>query len=169
MSGVGIKVNVAEVLTRLKGMEDRGGNLSGLMRSFGEYMKGSIAKNFDAEGRPTRWPPLSLATLLGWAGSRKSFTTKKGNWSQKGQKALAGRKILTDTARLRRSINYVAGGRFLQVGTNVVYAAIHQFGGQAGRGKKVTLPPRPYLMFQEEDVAYFDALYLNYLLTGNLG
>jgi phage virion morphogenesis protein len=31
------------------------------------------------------------------------------------------------------------------VGTNRVYAAIHQLGGQAGRGRKVTIPARPYL------------------------
>ena len=31
------------------------------------------------------------------------------------------------------------------VGSNKVYAAIHQFGGNAGRDKKVQIPARPYL------------------------
>lgn len=30
-------------------------------------------------------------------------------------------------------------------GSNVAYAAIHEYGGQAGRGKKVTIPKRPYV------------------------
>ena len=30
-------------------------------------------------------------------------------------------------------------------GKSAAYAAIQQFGGQAGRGKKVTIPARPYL------------------------
>lgn len=32
-----------------------------------------------------------------------------------------------------------------RVGTNRVYARIHQLGGQAGHSGSVTLPPRPYL------------------------
>jgi len=38
------------------------------------------------------------------------------------------------------------------VGTNVVYAAIHQFGGKAGRGRKVTIPARPFLKLTDEDL-----------------
>lgn len=166
MSGVAIRVLAADVLARLQGMEARGGNLTGVMQDFGGYMTGSIQKNFDAEGRPTRWQPLSLATLLGWAGGRKGSFTKKGNWSKKGQTALAGRKILTDTARLRNSINYAAGARGLTLGTNVIYAAIHQFGGQAGRGRKVFIPARPYLLFQDEDVDYFERSLLQFILGG---
>jgi len=37
------------------------------------------------------------------------------------------------------------------VGTNKVYAAIHQFGGDAGRNKKVKIPARPYLKLTEKD------------------
>ena len=31
------------------------------------------------------------------------------------------------------------------IGSNKEYAAIHQFGGMAGRGRKVEIPARPYL------------------------
>lgn len=45
-------------------------------------------------------------------------------------RALAeGGKTLVDSARLMRSITFVASSRGVEVGTNVVYAAIHQFGG----------------------------------------
>lgn len=39
------------------------------------------------------------------------------------------------------------------VGTNKVYAAIHQFGGKAGRGKKVEISNRPYLKLGEEEIS----------------
>ena len=39
----------------------------------------------------------------------------------------------------------------MHIGTNVVYSAIHQFGGKAGRGKKVSIPARPFILLQEED------------------
>jgi len=38
------------------------------------------------------------------------------------------------------------------VGTNKIYAAIHQFGGNAGRNKKVKIPARPYLSLGESEL-----------------
>ncbi|OPE24472.1 phage morphogenesis protein, partial [Pseudomonas aeruginosa] len=35
------------------------------------------------------------------------------------------------------------------IGSNLVYAAIHQFGGDAGRGHQVEIPARRYLPFDE--------------------
>ena len=52
---------------------------------------------------------------------------------------------LLDTGRLRNSISFRLIGNGVEVGTNVRYAAIHQFGGEAGRGRKVEIPARPYL------------------------
>jgi len=37
------------------------------------------------------------------------------------------------------------------VRTNKSYAAIHQFGGDAGRNKKVKIPARPYLKLGEKE------------------
>jgi phage virion morphogenesis protein len=154
MAGVGVSVLAEDVLAKLKGMQDRGGNLKPAMQSFGGYMLRSIQANFDAEGRPEHWQPLSMGTLLAFAGSRKSFKTKAGRMSGHGARAMMGRLILTNTGRLRRSITAEPGANSLAVGTNVVYAAIHQFGGMAGRGRKVRIPARPYLVFQETDVAW---------------
>lgn len=55
-----------------------------------------------------------------------------------------------DTGRLRQSIRgRVESKRDELVGIvgpqRVVYAAIHELGGQAGRGRSVTIPARPYL------------------------
>ena len=53
---------------------------------------------------------------------------------------------------LKNSITYaVVGDNRLLIGTNLVYAAIHQLGGMAGRGHRSKIPPRPYLVFRPED------------------
>lgn len=174
MSGVAARVLAVDVLARLQGLEGRGGNLSGVNQAFGGYMKGSIDRNFAAQGRPDRWPPLAFDTLDSWAGGKKSFwgrskkTGKRTGLSQKGRTALAGRLILTDSTRLRNSIYYIASGSGVIVGTNVVYAAIHQFGGRAGRGLKVTIPARPYLLFQDEDIDRYEQMLVDFVMTGRI-
>lgn len=77
---------------------------------------------------------------------------------------LARGKILIDTGRLRRSITYDAKRYSVRIGTGLVYGAIHQFGGKAGRGRRVTIPARPYLVVQEEDRRYIDEVIVDYLM-----
>lgn len=50
-------------------------------------------------------------------------------WEQSARAKEDGGKTLEDTARLRDSIDYYATEAGVAVGTNVAYAAIHQFGG----------------------------------------
>lgn len=56
-----------------------------------------------------------------------------------------------DGGRLRGSITrdpvkMMGGALGVRIGPQrVVYAAIHEFGGKAGRGRSVTIPARPYL------------------------
>ena len=45
-----------------------------------------------------------------------------------------------DTGNLRRSLNWKANSREARIGSNLVYARIHDLGGQAGRGRKVRIP-----------------------------
>lgn len=93
-------------------------------------------------------------------------------WSAlNAEDAAAKRKtrILTESTRLHDSINEKAGRDHVSVGTNVPYAAIHQFGGTivpknashlffriGGRlivANSVTLPARPYLGISKDDEA----------------
>lgn len=62
-----------------------------------------------------------------------------------------GGQTLIDSGLLRSSIVYEAGSDQVRVGSNRVYAAIHQEGGQAGRGGKTRLPARPYLGVNDDD------------------
>ncbi|ASK27937.1 phage virion morphogenesis protein [Neisseria chenwenguii] len=65
-------------------------------------------------------------------------------WKQ-SKRAADGGKTLQLTGQLAASISTKTGNGFAQIGSNKKYAAIHHLGGQAGRGRKVTIPARPYL------------------------
>ncbi|MBW6395237.1 phage virion morphogenesis protein [Thermus sp. SYSU G05001] len=109
-------------------------------------------RRFDEQKAPdgTPWPPLSAATLLGEL--RAKDRLKGGGYSKRAQERVAKRKALIKTGRLRNSIGWKVVGSKVFVGTNVVYAPIHQFGGYAGRGHKVRIPARPFLGISQEDL-----------------
>lgn len=51
-----------------------------------------------------------------------------------------------DTGTLRKSIeSRVEPGKWVEVGTDVVYAAIHEFGGRTGRNNSVLIKAKPYM------------------------
>lgn len=60
-------------------------------------------------------------------------------------KALGGGKTLVDSGILRDSFSPQVTGDELLYGTAMPYAAVHQFGGEAGKNHSVTLPARPIL------------------------
>ena len=51
------------------------------------------------------------------------------SWKPSERAVEEGGKTLTDTARLRQSIDYAATPSKVMVGSNVIYARIHQLGG----------------------------------------
>jgi len=70
---------------------------------------------------------------------------------------------LVDTGRLRGSITHEPSSDQVAVGTNVIYAAIHQFGGQAGRGHAVQIDARPYLGISGEDELDINDIVADYI------
>ncbi|MCF6267625.1 MAG: phage virion morphogenesis protein [Desulfuromusa sp.] len=125
------------------------GDLTPAMKAIGEHLLRSTEDNFRHEREPdgTPWKPLKVLSYhLGYKLRKKKAThTQSGSLTAAFSRYLAGRKILTDSHELRNSIYYNAGRTSVAIGSGKVYAAIHQFGGKAGRGKKVTIPARPFL------------------------
>lgn len=146
------------------------------LKQCGIQVMRSVDLNFKAEGRPNKWKPLSGLTLM----NRRSGSGK----------------ILQDNAKLKQSIvdasKGAAGGIYsltkdtLKVGTNLVYANIHQYGGvikaknkkylripmgRPGRGgkqkfifrKSVTIPQRKFLMIQPQDERYFERIFMDWM------
>ena len=61
-------------------------------------------------------------------------------------------KPLVDTGVLRSSITHrILNGNSVEIGTNVTYAAIHNYGGRAGRGRRVSIPKREFMGISDDN------------------
>jgi phage virion morphogenesis protein len=136
-----ISINDQALRITLGNLNERLRNPAPMLRIAGEVMRGSIERTFRDQGSPAgSWAPLAASTL------------KRG-------KGGSGRKILIQRGLLKNSITYQEDGNTLRIGSNLVYSAIHQFGGVAGRrgpfkkknGRRPFIPARPYLVFRPED------------------
>ena len=133
--GLTYKWDDAGVQKRLKTMIDQCKDFTPLFEIIEEIGITSIKKNFEEYGRPG-WPELAAPTME----QRK----KAGSWPGK---------ILVRSGALSNISSDITDDSVIWSpgpGTEK-YAAIHNFGGMAGRGKKVKIPKREYLMLQEED------------------
>src|SRR5688572_21522953 len=132
MAGVTVKVQDSEFQRKIAAIQNGLADARPLMEVWGEIAYASMIENFEQGGRPP-WRPLSPVTI-GLKGHDRILIGRTGN--------------------LRR-LTVKPGSQSVEIGTSPAardYAAIQQFGGQAGRNKKVTIPARPYLVLQDEDV-----------------
>lgn len=116
--------NAQEVAIVLERLSQATTHRTPLMRSIAGTMESAVLQNFDVGGRPK------------WLGLKYRQGTP-----------------LVDTENLMGSITSDYTNDTAIVGTNEPYAAIHQFGGKAGRGRKTTIPARPFLKLTPEDEA----------------
>ena len=131
MAGVTIRADSAEVQSALAGMRSRLGDLSPVMQQVAGVLADEAEQAFEDQRDPS--------TLTPWeklAGSTIATRTEARTWP--------GR-ILQVTGQLASSVSQDHGADFAVAGSNLVYAAIHQLGGAAGRGGKSLIPARPFL------------------------
>lgn len=143
MSGTHVKISFnmdiwrLDQKTQLRTLE----NPEAVLKSIGEEMLPRIIKRFKSEKGPDgkRWTALSPRTI-------------EARLKRYGNSPLT---ILRMRGHLAGSINYQVTSNQLRIGTggeSKGYAAIHQFGGKAGRGRKTIIPARPYLGFSDSDM-----------------
>jgi len=138
MAMLHVEVNAKDVLQKLAQVEQLGKNFSDPLQQSGLYMLRSTDKVFRQQYGPNGeiWPNLKPATLKARA---------KG-WNKSGGPGM----MLLDTGRLRNSLSprQNSEGIFrlethsVEVGTNLKYANIHQFGGvtiHRAAGRTITL------------------------------
>lgn len=127
-----------------------------ILYAVGEALIDSTKERFKQEVGPdgVKWKPNSPVTIAAAFKARGGSKAKKAETREKHYQAFAGKKkILRQVGSLFDSIVYQVEGDDLVIGSNMSYAMIHQFGGQAGRGLNVTIPARPYLGLSQSDVA----------------
>ena len=180
---IDIKVDDRAATALFQRITDKARDPSPFYQIVGTIVAISVRKNFDEGGRyaeegswrggSRRWKPLAPQTLLNSLRS-KSDHAKGGGLTASGAQKAANRKPLNASAQLRDSITYHADGTGVTIGTNKIYAATHQFGAHGrviqARNKKclafpyggkvllvrrvkVTIPARPFLVVQDEDLA----------------
>lgn len=156
MSGVSIGVTIVgleKVMLRLDETSLRARDLTPAMKKGRQVMLASVDENFMRSGRPVAWRPLKESTLrrkLRLGGSPMPLIGA-GTYTRSLKRQSGG-------GSLRRSITGEASAAKLVIGTSKVYGRIHQKGGQAGRNHAATIPARPYLVFQRQDLKYIERL-----------
>ncbi len=107
MAGLSIKIDLQTGPARalLLELRSRGENTTPAMKIIGEIARTSIVKNFESEGRP-----------IPWTKSRRAL--KEGG------------RTLTKSTRLSKSIVPDPHRDYVDIGTNVTYARIHNQGGE---------------------------------------
>ena len=106
-----------------------------LLTDLGVELEGQTKERFDERRAPdgSRWQP--------WAPATKRLRRGGGG-------------LLVRSGELRESITHVVAGDELQVGSNKVYAAVHQYGHTFDKPTAFgtpTIPARPYLGISERD------------------
>jgi phage gpG-like protein len=159
MVALAVTVDDREVNAMLTRLQQRMSNLTPVMRQIGDTLKNDALNNFKGQHAPdgTPWKTHSANTQLSLIrrlighrngkGQRSYAYSKQGGvLNSKGLAWAASRQILRDTGILRASVNVLdTTPTSVTVGSRLKYAAIHQFGGKAGRGRKVRIPARPFI------------------------
>lgn len=115
------------------------------MRDMAAVLEDETEANLAAEGRP-KWTALSEATKFKRIGGSKGYK-KNGDLTKRSHRVLEEMKMLQDSGLLAGSVHSRYGDDYTVVGAARPYARIQQLGGKAGKGRKVTIPSRPYLPF----------------------
>lgn len=149
MSGISITatINDAQVQRAFRSLSFLMGNTQPVMAAIGTELVGSTHQRFITQTDPDG---------QAWQTLNTDYAATKRN-----------SRILTESSRLRDSINDQAGQDEVRVGSNVIYAGVHQegatiepkngdylwfrIGDRLIRAKSVTLPARPYLGISADD------------------
>ncbi len=101
-----------------------------------------------------KWAPIAEATILGHlAKFSGSYSKKTGRITATGTRRMLGKKpLIGETRALSTTIYSHVDGNTLTWGSPMQYAAIQNFGGFAGRGKKVEIPARMFSPADENGV-----------------
>jgi phage virion morphogenesis protein len=127
---IDIEIKDQQVTDALNRLLQAGTDLSGPLANIAQLLESETERQFRAEAGPAGpWPDLAEST--------KAQRARQGKWP--------GLMLQLTASGLAPSVQSGYDSDSAWIGSNKPYAAIHQFGGQAGRGKNVTIPARPYL------------------------
>lgn len=152
-----------------------------LLADMGEFLTASTQDRFRSSTAPdgTKWQANSQSTYLGILGNKHS--DDEGSLNSKGVNRVMSKRPLVGDGTLMRDIHYQISGDLLLVGSNLIYAATHQFGAtikpKNGKSlswkigeisifvKQVKIPAREYLGISIADETELYAIIEDHLLA----
>lgn len=162
-----VDLTTNEVSAALKRVSDALSDLTPMMQDIGEYMVKSTKDNFAEAESPDgkKWAPRKQSTMDAYA--RRKDTP--------GPTPLIG-----PTKSLSGTISYEASGDSVEWGSNMIYAAVQQFGAEAGefgarmgvnkKGRRFfmpipwgNIPARPFLGLGPDDEKAIGAIIAEHL------
>lgn len=152
-----IVVDDQQVQQRLNRLRLAGANMSAAMRKIANLLQASAERNFDRQADP--------ATGAAWAPLKPSTVARRKKIG-KGPTP-----ILEQSGILKKSLTSVHGKDYAVAGTNIVYAAIHQFGAKKGQftkkqGRPIPwgdIPARPFLGVRDQELKQIRNVVLDHL------
>lgn len=155
MSAFVVEVSDSAVQSALEKLAAKVTNPKPILQALGEDLMERTKLRFASSTGPDgqRWQPNARATIEAYIGRRGGFGKKGIN--KKGQALAISKKPLIGHSRsLSTQFHVRADSTSVTVGNSMIYAAIQQFGGQAGRGRKVRIPARPFLPVRSDGTLY---------------
>jgi len=128
MSGIKLeyKIDDREVMRAMKNIENF--NSYEMFDEIGSYLDSSVTQRFkegvDPEGVP---------------------------WIESERAKQEGGKTLVNKTHLRDSITHIPSDDSVEHGSDMIYAAIHQFGGETGRNSATTIEQRAFIGINDDD------------------
>lgn len=149
MTGIKIELDDAAVQAALGRLAAAVKNPRPALVAIGEALLVQTRRTFETSADPwgRRWAPNAPATIAALLRQGGGNFRRDGRLSARGAARVMAKRPLIGESRFLSgaSIRYRAGAAELTLGSSAEYAAIHQFGGRAGRGRKVSIPARPFL------------------------
>jgi len=143
MTDVTVDIDDIQVRHAIDGLRRSAMEMAPAMRKIAQTLATVTEGNFAAQGRP-HWKALSDVTIHLRIGGNKAYK-KDGKLKASAERKKGSLLILQDRGALASSVTTDYDANQAMIGSNLVYAAIHQLGGNAGRGQKVEISARPYL------------------------
>ncbi len=142
MAGISITVNVddAAVQAAFRRLQQRADNLEPVFADIAEMLLESTKQRFDDKQSPdgTLWAALAPKTIR--------------------RKKKPGSSILVESGMLIDQLVTESDGHHAAIGSNMIYAATHQFGAE-----ERNIPARPFLGLSAQDEADIASLLLAWL------
>ena len=155
MSSFTIEVIDRGVHDSLNALASQTSKMKPILQQIGESIMERTKLRFSTSLGPDgrRWQANARSTIEAFIAKRHGFGKRGIN--KKGQALAMSKKPLIGESRdLSRQFYVYSDQAAVTVGNSMLYSAIHQFGGQAGKGKKTKIPARPFLPIMDTGRLY---------------